>query len=58
VAAEDKGRFEKAMAGVEFAAIGKLTKGDSFEVYGIKGERVVSVPVVELKEAWQKPLRW
>ena len=58
VAPEDKGRFEKVMAGVEFAAIGKVTKSDNFEVYGINGERVVSVPVAELKEAWQKPLRW
>jgi phosphoribosylformylglycinamidine synthase II len=58
VAPEDKGRFEQAMAGVEFAAIGRVTKGDKFEIYGINGERVVSVPVAELKEAWQKPLRW
>ena len=58
VAPEDKGRFEKAMAGVEFAAIGRVTKGDKFEVYGINGEELVSVPVAELKEAWQKPLRW
>ena len=58
VAAGDKGRFEKAMSGVEFAAIGRVTKGDNLEVYGINGERVVSVPLAELKEAWQKPLRW
>jgi len=58
VALEDKGRFEKAMGGVEFAAIGRVTKGDSFEVYGISGEELVSMPLAELKEAWQKPLRW
>jgi phosphoribosylformylglycinamidine synthase II len=58
VAPEDKERFEKAMKGIEFAAIGKLTKGDRLEVNGIKGERVVSLPLAELKEAWQKPLRW
>jgi phosphoribosylformylglycinamidine (FGAM) synthase-like enzyme len=58
VAPEDKERFEKAMKGIEFAAIGKLTKGDNLEVYGIKGEKIVSLPLAELKEAWQKPLRW
>jgi phosphoribosylformylglycinamidine synthase len=58
VAAEDSQRFEQAMGGVEFAAIGRLAKSGRFEVYGINGERVVSVPVAELKDAWQKPLRW
>ena len=58
VAPEDKGRFEQAMAGVEFAAIGRVTRSDRFEVYGINGEELVSVPVAELKEAWQRPLRW
>lgn len=58
VAPGDSQRFEQAMSGVEFAAIGRVTKSDRFEVYGINGERVVSVPVAELKEAWQKPLRW
>jgi phosphoribosylformylglycinamidine synthase len=58
VAPEDKGRFEKAMSGVELAAIGRVTKSDKFEVYGINGEEIVSVSLAELKEAWQKPLRW
>jgi phosphoribosylformylglycinamidine synthase II len=58
VAPEDKERFEKAMGGVKFAAIGEVTKGDNLEVYGIKGEKIVSLPLAELKEAWQKPLRW
>ncbi len=58
VAPEDSQRFEQAMKGVEFAAIGQVTKGDRFEVYGINGEKVVSAALAELKEAWQKPLRW
>ena len=51
-------RFEEAMGEVIFAAIGEVTKADRLEVYGIKGEKVVSTPLAELKEAWQKPLRW
>jgi len=35
-----------------------VTNSDRFEVYGISGERVVSVALAELKDAWQKPLRW
>jgi phosphoribosylformylglycinamidine synthase II len=58
VAPEDRGRFEKAMQGIEFAAIGKVAKDAKFEVYGMKGERIVSLPLTELKEAWQKPLGW
>jgi phosphoribosylformylglycinamidine synthase len=58
VAPKDKGRFEKAMSGIDFAEIGRITADDKLEVYGINGERVVSAPLVELKEAWQKPLRW
>jgi phosphoribosylformylglycinamidine synthase II len=58
VAPEDKGRFEKAMAGVDCAEIGRVTADDKFEVNGIKGEKIVSLPLRELKEAWQKPLGW
>jgi len=58
VAPEDSRRFEEAMKGVALAAIGEVTKGDKFEVYGINGEKVISSPLAELKEAWQKPLGW
>jgi phosphoribosylformylglycinamidine synthase len=58
VAPEDSRRFEEAMGGVEFAAIGEVNKGDKFEVYGISEEKLVSVSLTELKEAWQKPLGW
>jgi phosphoribosylformylglycinamidine synthase II len=58
VAPEDKKRFEKAMDETVCAAIGEFNKSDRLEVYGIGGEKVVSTPLAELKEAWQKPLRW
>jgi len=58
VTPEDKQRFEKTMAGFDFAAIGRVTNNKKFEVYGLGGERVLSAPLAELKEAWQKPLRW
>ncbi|HEY55440.1 MAG TPA: phosphoribosylformylglycinamidine synthase subunit PurL [Dehalococcoidia bacterium] len=58
VAPEDKGRFEEVMKGIELAAIGRVNSGDKLEVYGIKGEKVVSATLAELKEAWQRPLGW
>lgn len=58
VAPKDKHQFENMMAGVDFAAIGRVTDNEKFEVYGLSGERVLSAPLAELKEAWQKPLRW
>ncbi len=58
VAPEDAKRFEEAMGENVCAAIGKFTEDDKLQIYGIKGEKVISTPLSELKEAWQKPLRW
>jgi phosphoribosylformylglycinamidine synthase II len=58
VAPEDKQQFEGMMAGVDCAAIGKIVSDKRLEFYGLRGERVLSASLVELKEAWQKPLRW
>jgi phosphoribosylformylglycinamidine synthase II len=58
VAPENKTKFENMMSGVDFAAIGQVTNKKRLEVYGLTGKRVLSAPLDELKEAWQKPLRW
>ena len=58
IATEDRHRFECLMAGVDFAAIGQVTSKEKLEVYGLNQEIVLSVPIAELKEAWQRPLRW
>jgi phosphoribosylformylglycinamidine synthase len=56
---EDKRRdFETVMKGARFARIGEVTASGRVEIVGLDGRKVVSVPVGELKEAWQKPLRW
>ena len=55
---KDRHQFEDMMAGVDFAAIGKVTNKRKLEVYGLNGEVVLSAPIAELKEAWQRPLRW
>ena len=46
------------MAGVGFSNIGKVTDGEALEIYGLKGDEIVNKSLGELKEAWQKPLRW
>jgi len=58
VAPEDSRQFEGMMAGVDFAAIGQVTGKERLEVYGLNREIVLSALIVELKEAWQRPLRW
>ncbi len=58
VAPEDAKRFEEAMGETVYARIGEFNKSDKLEIYGIGGEKVVSASLSELKEAWQKPLRW
>ena len=58
VAPEDRRKFEDMMAGVDFAAIGQVTREEKLEIYGLNEEMVLSAPVAELKEAWQRPLRW
>ena len=58
IAPEDKTAFEKAMNGVTFAQIGKVTRKKTFVINGLKGNSVLEADIDELKEAWQKPLRW
>ena len=58
VASKKKEDFESIIKDIEFAAIGKVTKDDVFEVSGRDGKALLSVSINELKEAWQKPLRW
>jgi phosphoribosylformylglycinamidine synthase II len=58
VAPEDRQQFEDMMAGVDFAAVGQVTSKERLEIYGLNGEVVLSAFVAELKEAWQRPLRW
>ena len=57
VAPEHKNEFERVMKGTSFTVIGQVTEADSLEIEGLKGAEV-RISLSELKEAWQKPLRW
>jgi phosphoribosylformylglycinamidine synthase len=50
--------FEGALKGVSFGLIGCLSRKKEFKVYGIDGKACLNADIAELKEAWQKPLRW
>jgi len=50
--------FEGQLAGNDFSLIGKVTKQDTIEIAGLKGNKVVALNITDLKDAWQKPLRW
>jgi phosphoribosylformylglycinamidine synthase II len=58
VAPNDKQQFEDMMADVDFGAIGQITSKKRFEVYGLNGKIMLSASIDELREAWQRPLRW
>ncbi|MBP1706358.1 MAG: phosphoribosylformylglycinamidine synthase [Chloroflexi bacterium] len=58
VAPEAEAEFAGIMSGVTLAAIGHVSQEEVLEVYGLNNEKVLSASLSELKEAWQKPLRW
>jgi len=58
VALEDKAKFEEVMGATSLAVIGQVIDSEVLEVYGLNGNRVVAKPLDELKEAWQRPIRW
>ncbi|MBA7565128.1 Phosphoribosylformylglycinamidine synthase subunit PurL [subsurface metagenome] len=58
VAPENKDEFEEIMSGISLSAIGQVNDSEMLEIYGMSGGRVLSESLGQLKEAWQKPLRW
>ena len=59
VAPEDEEKFiEIIKEGVSLATIGQVTDSEVLEIYGLDGNRILLKAISELKEAWQKPIRW
>ena len=58
VAPESKDEFEEIMSGSSLACIGQVTNSRFLEIYGMDGNMVVAAPLDELKDAWQRPIRW
>ncbi len=58
VAPENKADFERTMKGSAFAVIGQTDGSEMLQIYGKGGRKVLAASISDLKEAWQKPLRW
>jgi phosphoribosylformylglycinamidine synthase len=54
---QNEKRFEEMLDDNVFAKIGTVTKND-FIVYGLDGKLCIKSDVDNLKDAWQKTLRW
>jgi phosphoribosylformylglycinamidine synthase len=54
---ENEKRFEELMKENVFAKIGTVTKNE-FVVYGLDEKTCIRIDASELKDAWQKTLRW
>ena len=50
--------FEKILKGIPFGLAGCVSANKEFKAYGLDGKICVQAKIGQLKEAWQKPLRW
>ena len=50
--------FEEVLKGLPLGLIGCVCAGGDFKVYGLDGKICIKANVGELKECWQKPLKW
>lgn len=51
-------RFEKILKGVPFGLCGCVSQAPNFKVYGLDGKICLASGIDELKNAWQRPLKW
>jgi phosphoribosylformylglycinamidine synthase len=58
VPADKTDAFERLLKGVAFAPIGRITESPRLVVRGLLGDTIIDRDIADLKEAWQKPLRW
>jgi len=58
VAPESEDEFLEIMRGISLATIGQVTGSGVLEIYGLNGQQILHKSLSELKEAWQKPIRW
>jgi phosphoribosylformylglycinamidine synthase len=57
---QNQKRFERILElkDIPFGLIGCVSKIKEFKVYGLDGKICINADISELKEAWQRPLRW
>jgi phosphoribosylformylglycinamidine synthase len=58
ISPEEREAFEAAMEGCITGQIGIVTDAPVLAIDGLSGQRILSARIDELKEAWQKPLKF
>ena len=51
-------KFEALMKGNAFSRVGMVRRDEKFLISGLKGKMVIDTSIVDLKDAWQKPLKF
>ncbi|MBF0522764.1 MAG: phosphoribosylformylglycinamidine synthase subunit PurL [Candidatus Omnitrophica bacterium] len=51
-------RFEKLLSGLPWGLIGQVSQEKELSVIGLNGESCLQVSTMDLKQAWQKPLKF
>jgi phosphoribosylformylglycinamidine synthase len=54
----NQAEFEKMMHNLDYGCIGRVEKQPRMMVTGLGGDIIIDEALQNLKEAWQKPLRW
>ncbi|MCX5906767.1 MAG: AIR synthase-related protein [Deltaproteobacteria bacterium] len=55
---ENQKFFENCLRGNAISRMGQIIDSRIFRVTGLNGKMIVQAPIQDLKEAWQRPLRW
>ena len=58
VSPANKEKFEKLLKGIPMGLIGCVSDREDFKVYGLNGKLCLKANIKDLKEIWQKPLKW
>lgn len=55
---ENQAAFEECFRDKPIALVGRVADGDVFQITGLNARIIIRTNIHDLKEAWQKPLRW
>jgi phosphoribosylformylglycinamidine synthase len=53
-----KKTFEKLLGDGAYGQIGVVSEGETLHIVGLHGKKIIEANIYDLKEAWQKPLRF
>ncbi len=56
ISPDKKDAFEKAFEGVPYGLLGEVTLAALFSVIGLNGGKIIRADILDLKDAWKRPL--